>query len=39
MTSAVIVAAGKGTRMGATQDKLFIEIDGCPTVGHTWRRF
>jgi 2-C-methyl-D-erythritol 4-phosphate cytidylyltransferase len=40
MTSAVIVAAGKGTRMGgAAPDKLFLEIDGCPIVGYTWKRF
>lgn len=39
MTSAVIVAAGKGTRMGPNVDKLFLEIHGLPVVGHTWRRF
>ncbi len=39
MTSAIIVAAGKGTRMGPGIDKLFLEISGCPVVGHTWRRF
>jgi 2-C-methyl-D-erythritol 4-phosphate cytidylyltransferase len=39
MTSAVIVAAGKGTRMGPNVDKLFLEIRGLPVVGHTWRRF
>jgi 2-C-methyl-D-erythritol 4-phosphate cytidylyltransferase len=39
MTSAIIVAAGKGTRMGANVDKLFLSLDGCPVVGHTWRRF
>jgi 2-C-methyl-D-erythritol 4-phosphate cytidylyltransferase len=37
MVSAVIVAAGSGTRMGA--DKLFLEVAGLPVVGHTWRRF
>src|SRR5512141_1374017 len=39
MTSAVIVAAGKGTRMGPGTDKLFLEVHGIPVVGHTWRRF
>jgi 2-C-methyl-D-erythritol 4-phosphate cytidylyltransferase len=39
MTSAIIVAAGQGTRMGAGVDKLFLELDGCPIVAHTWRRF
>jgi len=39
MTSAIIVAAGKGTRMGPGIDKLFLEINGLPVVGHTWKRF
>ncbi len=39
MVSAIIVAAGKGTRMGSQVDKLFLELDGCPIVAHTWRRF
>jgi 2-C-methyl-D-erythritol 4-phosphate cytidylyltransferase len=39
MISAIIVAAGKGTRMGPQVDKLFLELDGCPIVVHTWRRF
>ena len=39
MVSAIIVAAGKGTRMGPQVDKLFVELDGCPIVAHTWRRF
>src|ERR1041385_8604834 len=39
MTSAIIVAAGKGTRMGLNVDKLFLELNGCPVVAHTWRRF
>ena len=39
MISAIIVAAGKGTRMGPKVDKLFLELDGCPIVAHTWRRF
>ena len=39
MVSAIIVAAGMGTRMGPGVDKLFLELDGSPIVGHTWRRF
>jgi 2-C-methyl-D-erythritol 4-phosphate cytidylyltransferase len=39
MISAIIVAAGKGTRMGPQVDKLFLELNGCPVVAHTWRRF
>jgi 2-C-methyl-D-erythritol 4-phosphate cytidylyltransferase len=39
MTSALIVAAGKGTRMGADVDKLFIPLNGCPLAAHTWRGF
>jgi 2-C-methyl-D-erythritol 4-phosphate cytidylyltransferase len=39
MTTAVIVAAGTGTRMGPGADKLFIEVAGAPVVAHTWRRF
>jgi len=39
MTSAIIVAAGKGTRMGANVDKLWLEIAGRPVVAHTWQRF
>jgi 2-C-methyl-D-erythritol 4-phosphate cytidylyltransferase len=39
MTSAIIVAAGKGIRMGPKVDKLFLELNGCPVVAHTWRRF
>lgn len=37
--SAVIVAAGSGTRMGPGVDKLFLEVDGRPIVAHTWARF
>ncbi|MBI5802110.1 MAG: 2-C-methyl-D-erythritol 4-phosphate cytidylyltransferase [Verrucomicrobia bacterium] len=37
--SAVIVAAGSGTRMGPGVDKLFLEIAGRPIVAHTWARF
>jgi 2-C-methyl-D-erythritol 4-phosphate cytidylyltransferase len=39
MVSALIVAAGKGTRMGQSVDKLFLEIAGSPVLAHTWRRF
>jgi 2-C-methyl-D-erythritol 4-phosphate cytidylyltransferase len=39
MISAIIVAAGKGTRMGPQVDKLFLELNGWPIVAHTWRRF
>jgi 2-C-methyl-D-erythritol 4-phosphate cytidylyltransferase len=39
MVSAIIVAAGKGARMGPNVDKLFLEIHGQPVVAHTWRRF
>jgi len=39
MVSAVIVAAGKGTRMGPNIDKLFWEVAGQPVIVHTWRRF
>lgn len=39
MTSAIIVAAGKGTRMGPDTDKLFLTLAGRPVVAHTWQRF
>src|ERR1017187_6984479 len=39
MTSAIIVAAGKGTRMGANVDKLWLEVAGCPVGAHTWKKF
>jgi 2-C-methyl-D-erythritol 4-phosphate cytidylyltransferase len=38
-TSAIIVAAGKGTRMGPEVDKLFLEVAGRPLIAHTWQRF
>ena len=38
MVSALLVAAGKGTRMGPNVDKLFLELNGVPVVVHTWRR-
>jgi 2-C-methyl-D-erythritol 4-phosphate cytidylyltransferase len=37
MNSAILVAAGKGVRMGA--DKLWLEIAGRPVVAHTWQKF
>lgn len=39
MISALLVAAGKGTRMGPNIDKLFLELNECPVIAHTWRRF
>jgi 2-C-methyl-D-erythritol 4-phosphate cytidylyltransferase len=39
MVSAIIVAAGKGTRMGANVDKLWLEVAGRPVVAHTWKKF
>jgi 2-C-methyl-D-erythritol 4-phosphate cytidylyltransferase len=39
MNSAVIVAAGKGTRMGPNVDKIFLEINGRPVIAYTWERF
>lgn len=38
MNAAIIVAAGKGTRMG-NADKLLMEVAGRPVVAHTWERF
>jgi 2-C-methyl-D-erythritol 4-phosphate cytidylyltransferase len=37
MNSAILVAAGKGTRMGA--DKLFLELAGRTVIAHTWKKF
>jgi 2-C-methyl-D-erythritol 4-phosphate cytidylyltransferase len=39
MISAIIVAAGRGTRMGANVDKLWLEVAGRPVVAHTWKQF
>lgn len=39
MNSALIVAAGKGTRMGAHTGKLFLKLAGRPIIAHTWQRF
>jgi 2-C-methyl-D-erythritol 4-phosphate cytidylyltransferase len=38
MNAAVIVAAGKGIRMGPGVDKLFLPLAGRPVVAHTWQR-
>jgi 2-C-methyl-D-erythritol 4-phosphate cytidylyltransferase len=37
MNAAILVAAGKGVRMGA--DKLWLEIAGRPVIAHTWKNF
>ena len=37
MNSAILVAAGKGVRMGA--DKFWLEIAGRPVIAHTWQKF
>jgi 2-C-methyl-D-erythritol 4-phosphate cytidylyltransferase len=37
MNVAILVAAGRGSRMG--RDKLFLEVAGKPVVAHTWARF
>ena len=39
MTSAIIVAAGRGTRMGPNMDKLFLAVAGQPVIAHTWAKF
>jgi 2-C-methyl-D-erythritol 4-phosphate cytidylyltransferase len=39
MNAAILVAAGKGVRMGTGVDKLFLEVAGRPVVAHTWQRF
>src|SRR4051812_12019800 len=39
MVCAIIVAAGKGTRMGPKMDKLFVEIKGSPVAAYTWGIF
>jgi 2-C-methyl-D-erythritol 4-phosphate cytidylyltransferase len=39
MVSAIIVAAGRGTRMGPAVDKVFLGVAGRPVVAHTWQRF
>jgi len=37
MNVAIIVAAGRGVRMG--RDKLFLKVAGKPVIAHTWGRF
>jgi 2-C-methyl-D-erythritol 4-phosphate cytidylyltransferase/2-C-methyl-D-erythritol 2,4-cyclodiphosphate synthase len=39
MNVAIIPAAGRGTRLGASVAKQFIEIAGAPIILHTLRRF
>jgi 2-C-methyl-D-erythritol 4-phosphate cytidylyltransferase len=39
VTSAIIVAAGKGVRMGPNMDKLFLPLAGQPVIAHTWQQF
>jgi len=39
MVSSIIVAAGRGTRMGPGLDKLFLEVHGRPVIAHTWCKF
>jgi 2-C-methyl-D-erythritol 4-phosphate cytidylyltransferase len=39
VTSALIVAAGKSTRMGSQTDKLLLPVAGRPLAAHAWGRF
>jgi 2-C-methyl-D-erythritol 4-phosphate cytidylyltransferase len=39
MNVAIVVAAGKGTRLGGDQPKQFLELCGVPIVIHTLRQF
>ncbi len=39
MNVAIVVAAGKGTRLGGDQPKQFLELCGVPIIIHTLRRF
>lgn len=39
MTSVILVAAGRGTRMGGVGDKLFLELAGRPLLAHTLEIF
>ena len=39
MNAAILVAAGRGIRMGAGVDKLFLNLAGRPVIAHTWQRF
>jgi 2-C-methyl-D-erythritol 4-phosphate cytidylyltransferase len=37
--AAIIVAAGKSSRMGPQTDKLFLPVAGRPLIAHAWGRF
>ena len=39
MNVAIVVAAGKGTRLGGNRPKQFVELDGVPIIIHTLRQF
>ena len=39
MNVAIVVAAGKGTRLGGEQPKQFLELCGVPIIIHTLRQF
>lgn len=39
MNVAIVVAAGKGTRLGGTRPKQFLELRGVPVIVHTLRQF
>jgi 2-C-methyl-D-erythritol 4-phosphate cytidylyltransferase len=39
MNVAIVVAAGKGTRLGGDRPKQFLELDGVPVIIHTLRQF
>lgn len=39
MNVAIVVAAGKGTRLGGNQPKQFLELCGVPIIIHTIRQF
>jgi 2-C-methyl-D-erythritol 4-phosphate cytidylyltransferase len=39
MNVAIVVAAGKGTRLGGDQPKQFLELCGVPIIIHTLRQF
>jgi len=39
VNSAILVAAGKGTRMGPGVEKLLLDVAGQPVIAHTWQRF
>ncbi|MDE3067623.1 MAG: 2-C-methyl-D-erythritol 4-phosphate cytidylyltransferase [Verrucomicrobiota bacterium] len=39
MNCAILVAAGRGTRMGGHGDKLWLEVAGRPVIAHTWQKF